>query len=136
MYERDYDAVITLNSNAFNLELNQPAYLSIVYIRYNSEMADQKMTENSYDKFELYFNGVLFDYCYCDSNGYNEGLEVWNTLENFFYVGVCCYGSSNNNCYLNGDIYSTRLYSKTLTLDQIKLNYDMTLKYRDSFKDE
>ena len=38
--------------------------------------------------------------------------------------------------YLKGLVYTARLYTAPLTPEQVKDSYDLSLKYRDSFKDE
>ena len=61
---------------------------------------------------------------------------MWNNDKCPFFVGACAWRLKGCIYYLKGSVFSTRLYTKSLTPDEVKLNYDMTLKYRDSFKDE
>lgn len=75
-------------------------------------------------------------YTYYGSDSYDSGLSIWNSDNCPFFVGACAWSGANNIYYLKGLVYATRLYTSDLDSDQVKLNYDMTLKYRDSFKNE
>ena len=119
---------------------NENFYLTFVYRDYidseENEYYDDEMKSKKVNKIEYYVNGNLFGYTYYGSDSYDKGCEGWNKDESPFFVGVCPWGQIKNNYFVNGKCYSTRLYTISLTPDQVKLNYDMTLKYRDSFKDE
>lgn len=127
------DGVICSSKDFRKWNLNEDFYMTVTYTRWDDKEADEKMQENSYDKFSYYYNGELLDYCYNDKNNYEEGLKTWDGKENSFFVGVCPYQQNTKNYYLNGDVYATRLYTVPLSSEEVKLNYDMTLKYRDSF---
>ncbi len=65
----------------------------------------------------------------------NRGLEKWgqNTP---FYVGVCTYcdeGYKGWFYFLKGEVYSCRLYDRPIPEGNVKSNYDLILKYRESF---
>ena len=88
------------------------------------------------DKLELYINGELYGYTYYGKDSYEKGLEYWNNDYSTFRVGVCVWDAAYNYCYLTGNCYCTKLYTSQLSPEDVEKNYDMTLKYRDSFKDE
>ena len=53
-----------------------------------------------------------------------------------FFIEVCTQGADGSLFYLQGDVFTTRLCEKTISAEGVKLNYNLTLKYRASFKDE
>ena len=69
-------------------------------------------------------------------NGFEDRVRVWKDFDMKFYIGACTLWDPHCNYFMKGDCYGCRLYSCGLDSEQVKLNYDMTLKYRDSFKDE
>ena len=147
-------------------DVDEDAYMSIVYVVYDKELSkkyqenhkdsfengdgnfDELMDEqykkyeneesdDYYDKLLYYVNGENFGYTHCSHKDYVDGGKSgWNTDDYIFHVGVSAWHSSSNIYYMKGLCYAARLYVDSLTPDEVKLNYDMTLKYRDSFKDE
>ena len=115
-------------------------YLTFVYRDYQSGISnssyDSYMEENHVDKIEYYVDGKLFAFSFYGMDSYDKGIGVWGGAECPFFIGVCPWQNDGNLFYLKGLLYSTRLYTKSLTPEEVKLNYDMTLKYRDSFKNE
>ncbi len=62
---------------------------------------------------------------------YEKFIESVNKL-NYLELGRCTYGKSNalpNWCYLKGLCYSTRIYNKALSSDEVQANYDATTKF-------
>ena len=116
---------------------NEDFYLTFVYRVYNEnkddENYDEYMKENKVDKVEYYVNGELFGYTYYGSDSYKNGLKTWNNDNCPFYLGVCPWYQNNNLYYLKGKVYTTRLYTSSMTKEQVKENMDMTQKYRNSF---
>ena len=88
------------------------------------------------DKIEYYINGKLYGYSYFGADTYDMGREFWDEQGVSFFVGVCPWYNTGSLYYLKGTLYAIRLYEKPLNPEQVKLNYDVTLKYRDSFKNE
>ena len=117
---------------------NEDFYMTIVYDAKNTSMTkeDYEKMEDKYDgyvdKLELYINGEKYGETDYYSYVYKCGLDVWNNNCPFF-VGVCPWSGENNLYYLKGLVYTTRLYTKPMTEEQVKNSYDMTLKYRSSF---
>ena len=117
---------------------NEDFYMTIVYDAKNTSMTkeDYEKMEDKYDgyvdKLELYINGEKYGETDYYSYVYRCGLDVWNKNCPFF-VGVCPWAGDNNLYYLKGLVYTTRLYTKPMTEEQVKNSYDMTLKYRSSF---
>ena len=111
---------------------NEDFYLTFVYRVYD-ENYDEYMKENKVDKVEYYVNGELFGYTYYGSDSYKNGLKTWNNDNCPFYLGVCSWYQNNNLYYLKGKVYTTRLYTTSMTKEQVKENMDMTQKYRNSF---
>ena len=128
-------------NNFGEISINTPTYVTFVYTSYDLEKSeeykknyyDETMITNNVDKIEYYLNGNLFFTTYYGSDSYKKGLSIWNNDICPFFIGVATIGGSDNPSYLQGQIYSTRLYTKPMTSDQVKANYDMTLKYRSSF---
>lgn len=102
----------------------------------NNDYYDEKMRESGCDKVELYINGELYGYSYYGSDSYQSALYYWNNDEAPFRIGVCVWDAVENFCYLSGKCYCTRLYTSQLSPEDVEKNYDLTLKYRDSFKDK
>ncbi len=119
---------------------NEDFYLTFVYRDFKNEVSDSSyddlMINEKIDKIEYFLNGELFGYSYYGADSYDEGRRIWDQENSKFFVGVCPWFEGGNLYYLKGALYAIRLYEKPLTPDEVKLNYDMTLKYRDSFKDE
>ena len=145
-----YDSGINCNTdnpgninikNFGNIKLNQPSYVTCVWISYDETQSneykekyyDEYMIENGVDKVIQYINGVEYASTYYGHDSYVKGLEVWNKDECPFFIGAATMGYENNVYYLNGEVYTTRLYTQPMTPDQVKDNYDTTLKYRSSF---
>ena len=108
--------------------LGKNIYLSITY----SVDSENK----GFGRLDYYVNGEYYGHTFYDKNNYEDGLSSWNNDKCDFFVGVCPINQNANLCFLQGDVYATRLYTLSLTPEEVKLNYDMTLKYRDSFKNE
>ncbi len=116
--------------------IGEDFYLTFVYKTYNNDLVnqDEYMNVNHVDKLEYYINGKLMAYTYFGSDSYENGLTVWNNEECPFFVGVCPWWSTIPNLYyLKGKVYTTRLYTTSMTAEEVKENMDMTQKYRASF---
>lgn len=116
---------------------NEDFYLTFVYRPYNEQQEDENydnyMKENKVDKIEYYINGSLFGYTYYGSDSYKNGLNTWNSSDCPFFLGVCPWYDNKNLYYLKGKVYTTRLYTTSMTPEEVKNNMDMTQKYRASF---
>lgn len=121
----------------FGYKENEDFYLTFVYRVYDENKDDSNydeyMKENKLDKIEYYINGNLFGYTYYGNKGYKEGLETWNNDSCPFFLGVCPWNFNQNLYYLKGKVYTTRLYTTSMTPEEVKSNIDMTQKYRASF---
>ena len=121
----------------FGIEENKDIFLSVVYEI--SESGDM-------DEICLYYDGLIRGACEYPKDLYVASLNILNDDSMPFYVGYCPFGlekvpngvfcGNGVEYFLKGQVYSIRLYSSSLNSEEVKLNYDMTLKYRDSFKDE
>lgn len=118
-------------------EVGKDFYLTCVYIVYDdtktSELYDDYMKTNKIDKVEYYIDGNLLYYTYYPSDWYEGGLSTWNNDACPFFLGVCPWYTNNSLFFLKGNVYATRLYTKSFSQIEVKDNYDMTLKYRSSF---
>lgn len=116
---------------------NEDFYLTFVYRTYNEQKEDENydnyMKENKVDKVEYYINGNLFGYTYYGSDSYRNGLDTWNNSKCPFFIGVSPWYNNENLYYLKGKVYTTRLYTTSMTPEEVKSNMDMTQKYRASF---
>ena len=121
----------------FDLELDQDFYLSIVYdVKKNGKM----------DELRVYYDGEFLGACDYRKSTYAQGQLFWGDSNAPFYVGYSPFGRSGkesgeycangNEFFLKGLVYSIRLYTAPLTQEQVKLNYEKTVKYRDSFKND
>ena len=59
---------------------------------------------------------------------YEKFIESAKKL-NYLELGRCTYGNQSNWCYLKGLCYSTRIYNKALSSDEVQANYDATTKF-------
>ena len=107
-------------------ESNKDFYLTFVYRR-------AKETGETNDKVEYYVNGELMGYTYYGNDSFEKGREKWDNDECSFFVGCCPWKASRNIYYLQGNVYSVRLYQKPLTESEVKANMDATMQYRASF---
>ena len=109
------------------LPLKKDFYLTVVY----TKNAD---TENKLDKVEIYKDGKLYGWTYYDSVGFDGGISKWNNDSYPFYVGVVFW--SANFYFLSGEFYATRLYDVSLNENQILLNFEKAVRYRESFRND
>ena len=126
----------------YGISVNNDFYMTVVYTVYdenekNQTNFDDYMKENkTVDKINYYINGKLYGYTYYGKQSFKVGVDEWDNDNYNFLVGLTSVNAVGNLYFLKGLNYTTRLYTISLTPDQVKLNYDMTLKYRDSFKNE
>ena len=90
-------------------------------------------TDENLDKVEYYINGELVGSTYYGKDSYNLGLDTWNNTSCPFFIGVTPWHQNGNLYFLKGSVYSCRLYTTSMTEEQVKDNMDMTQKYRASF---
>lgn len=117
----DAEGNVTSTKEIFNA--NEDVYFTFVY----------RVENNEVDKIEVYSNGELIGKTGYGHNSYINGLNVWNSSKCPFFLGVCPWGSNGNLYYLKGKVYTTRLYTTSMTPEEVKNNMDMTQKYRASF---
>ena len=137
----DEAGLISFISDKHSYGINEDFYETCVYIPYYSEKPDEYqkkyydeyMINNGMDRFEYYINGKLIGKCYYDHDSYQNGLKQWNKPECPFRLGCCPVSYVDCFYYLKGKVYSTRLYEQPMTSEEVKDNYDMTLKYHSSF---
>ena len=132
-----YYATGGVGCHDFGIEENKDIFLSVVY---------EILESGDMDEICLYYNGLIRGTCGYPKNLYVDNLDKLNSDSIPFYVGYCPFGlreildgvycKDGVEYFLKGQVYSIRLYSSSLNSEEVKLNYDMTLKYRDSFKDE
>ena len=120
-------SVALIDNNEEFLPLNKDFYLTVVYTK--NAYAEEKL-----DKVEIYKDGKLFGWTYYESGVYEDGVLKWNNDNYPFYVGICYW--NQGFYFLSGEVYSIRLYEDSLSEDKIGLNYERTVKYRDSFKND
>jgi hypothetical protein len=117
--------------------INEDFYLTFVYRTYDSTKKntnyDDYMIANNVDKVEYYVNGELYGYTYYGHDSYINGLNTWNNDSCPFFVGVCPWGTIGSLYYLKGKVYTTRLYTCSMSADKVKENMEMTQRYRASF---
>ena len=85
------------------------------------------------DKVLVFVNSQLLYYGYFAHADLLSGIEYWGSSTAKFYVGTSNFHADRNIYYQKGYCYATRLYTRTLTTDEVSANYDMTLRYRSSF---
>ena len=149
METRDAGDVYMISSDSkktfesyYKFKSGEDVCFSIVYLPYEEnelkqDLYDDFMKENkTIDKIEYFLNGKLYGYTYYSHDKYIDGLKIWDNDEYDFFIGVCMQVHQDNLFYLKGDCYSLRLYTRALTEDEVELNYNTNVKYRNSFKDE
>lgn len=122
-------------------DVGENFYLTFVYTAYDSTKSaeyqaihyDEKMINEGIDKVEYYVNGELFGYTYYGHDSYQFGLETWNMDECPFFLGVSPWYGNGCLYYLKGSVYTCRLYTCSMTADEVSANRDMTERYRESF---
>ena len=112
---------VTSTKEIFNV--NEDVYFTFVY----------KVENNEVDQIEVYANGELVGKNGYGHNSYINGLNIWNSSQCPFFLGVCPWGYNESLYYLKGKVYTTRLYTTSMTPEEVKNNMDMTQKYRASF---
>lgn len=126
-----------MTGDDFGYKENEDFYLTFIYRCYDSSKEnscyDEYMKQNNLDKIEYYINGEIFGYTYFGKEGYKDGLSIWNNDNCPFFLGVCPWNANGNLYYLKGKVYTTRLYTTSMTPEEVKNNMDMTQKYRASF---
>ena len=128
-------------STELGYDINEDVYVTITYIRYDENQSaeykekyfDEYMIKNKVDKLAYYINGELVGYTYYGYDSYSNAIAVWNGDDCPFFLGVCPWDRDGNLYYLKGKIYTTRLYTTSMTSEEVKENMDMTQKYRASF---
>ncbi len=131
-------------SNQFNLIRNNlknvsSLYLTFVYRTYdsiNEENNDEFMNSKQADRCEFYIDGLRAGVTYVSHLSFEDGMKVWGTDEDNFFIGVCPTEAIGNLYFFVGDVYTVRLYNKFISEADVKLNHDMTFKYRESFKNK
>ena len=118
----------------YGFDLNEDFYITVTFIMSDSE--DEEMKDGKFARVEYYINGNQLGYCYFDKVGFTNSAINCFKKNYYFVVGGTVIFDPIDMYYYKGDCYSCRLYATGLTSNQVKLNYDMTLKYRDSFKNE
>ena len=118
-----YGGFHVLNGLGYNA--NEDFYLTFVYRRTAS------VPKN--DTVEYYINGNLIGKCEQDKESFEKGRNIWDNDECPFYIGAVPWYKDGNIYYLNGNVYSVRLYQKALTEQEVKDNMNATVKYRKSF---
>ncbi len=88
---------------------------------------------NSCCLLELYLDGDLYGWTINSLDGYKSGLAFYNKDLGDIFVGVCPWLITGQLYYHKGDIYSLRLYNRSINSEDVKNNYEKTLKYRESF---
>ncbi len=115
--------------------INEDFYLTFVYRTYKDsteeEREDLGWTVNQ-DRIEYYIDGELYGYTYFDSQSYINGAAVWNNEDIPMFVGVAQWWKTSSKYYLQGDVYSCRLYETSLSKEDVALNYNTTLQWRNT----
>lgn len=126
---------VVWNGEDYYIEKDKEFYLTVVYKRsFNENDEDyQFVTANELDKIIFYMNGKCLGHTYYAKTSFNVGMDEWNNNDCPFQIGRTPMTIRSNYYYFKGNIYTTRLYTKTFTEKNVKDSYDMTLKYRDSF---
>ena len=120
--------------------IKKDVYLTVVYYRYKAGLPEndeikQFMQDQKADCVACYINGKLYGYTGYGQDSYQAGLNTWNGNDVPCFVGVCPWWGAGNLYYLQGKVYTVRLYTKPLDSDKVWDNYDTTLSYRDALKE-
>ncbi len=96
----------------------------------------KQVTDFSVDTIAIFINGKLKSCGYYGHDSYEKGLTYWNSEEPF-YIGSVVAGSTSSGTpcvhFLRGKVYCCRLYNLCITDEQAIKNYELTLKYLNSF---
>lgn len=109
-----------------NIDINKVVYISIIL---DCSQTYQEDEDGSHYKQILYINGKKV--CEGRFNKANWEDFVNNRINDlkYFNIGRCSSGTQGYWHYSKMNAYTLRLYSKALTDEEVKLNYDKTVAY-------
>ncbi len=126
---------IRINNAADIYKINEDFYLTFVYRTYKDSTEEEReslgWTVNQ-DRIEYYIDGELYGYTYFDSQSYINGALGWNNEDTPMFIGVTQWWKTTSKYYLQGDVYSCRLYETSLSKDDVSLNYNTTIQWRNT----
>lgn len=131
---------VNFNSEEYDNWAKQNKYITIVYYRYKDyqngkttgdTVLDEYMNRNKCDVLVYYVDGSRYGYTGYSSEYYDAGFEKWGGDDVPLFIGVCPWNGLSYLYYLQGDVYTVRLYTRPLNSGEVKLNYDTTLEYRE-----
>ena len=126
-------AVVPIDGNV-GYKANEDFYLTFVYRTYDNTPSTVKSELNwteKADRVDYYINGELYGYTYYGIDSYKNGCGIWNKDSCPFFIGVCPWNKNGSLYYLKGNIYSCRLYNKSLTNSQVLENCNKTIAYHE-----
>ena len=83
---------------------------------------------------KYYIDGNLLYSSDASHAQFEDGLTYWNTSDCPFFLGVSVFGADGNLYYLKGSVYTARLYTYSMTEEEVYQNRALTLTYRESFQ--
>ena len=105
--------------------LNKDIYITITIDNKEQEENNEHITQSVY----IYENGKRTEYIgWYRKDMYEKFIEAVNKL-NYLELGRCTCAHPSNWCYFKGLCYSTRIYNKALSSDEVQANYDATTKF-------
>ena len=78
---------------------------------------------------KVYIDGIKKYEYNTDYNSFISGLNYWNNDSSPFIIGRSEYWDQNRYYFFKGKMYSTRLYTSSLTTREVKANYNATVSY-------
>lgn len=103
---------------ALNTFINSDCYLTLVFKPSSNETISQS----------IYINGNLLDEGWLTRNYYNIFTKFAKSLD-YIELGRCTMGLPGNWCYAKGLGYTSRLYNRALSSDEVYQNANKTMTY-------
>lgn len=106
---------------ALDTFINTDSYITLVF----------KPSSNGTISQSIYSNGNLLDEGWLTRNYYNIFINFAKSL-NYIELGRCIMGYPSNWCYSKGLCYTSRLYNKALSADEVSQNATKTMAYHNA----
>ena len=106
---------------ALDTFINTDSYITLVF----------KPSSNGTISQSIYSNGNLLDEGWLTKNYYNIFIKFAKSL-NYIELGRCTMGLPGNWCYSKGLCYTSRLYNKALSSDEVFQNATKTMAYHNA----
>ena len=127
---RDQLGSLKVSQSSREVELSLSNLESILYNIYTNDEICDLATNLENNTVSIYWNGEYIDSTVCNHNYLIAGQLTNSSIP--FTIGLVIAGNVYTESYSKMSIYSTRLYNRVLSEEEIKENYEMTTGYREA----